>query len=106
MAAGSVVSSTVAKIAWANGSLHHELHGHDDLRQREHRRELAEPGPGQVPGQPVGGLGDQHHHGQVIEQLERADHPLARLLAVRTRRLPQGAAQPSLALLHPVRLLS
>ena len=46
----------------------------------------------------VGGLGDQHDHGQVIEELERADHPLARLLAVRAGRLPQGAAQPSPAL--------
>jgi hypothetical protein len=68
--------------------------GPGDPDQREHRRELAEPGPGQVPGQPVGGLGDQHHHGQVIEQLERTDHSLARLLAVRPRRLPQVAAQP------------
>jgi hypothetical protein len=51
-----------------------------------------------VPGQAVGGLRDQHHHGQVIEQLERADHPLARLLTVRTGRLPQGTTQPSPAL--------
>jgi hypothetical protein len=79
--------------------------GPGDPHQREHRGELAEPGPGQVPGQVVGGLGDQHHHGQVIEELERAYHPLAWLLAVRTRRLPQGAAQPNPALLHPVRLL-
>jgi low temperature requirement protein LtrA len=25
---------TVVLIAWANGSLHHELHGHDDTRAR------------------------------------------------------------------------
>jgi hypothetical protein len=48
-----------------------------DPHQREHRGELAESGPGQVSGQVVGGLGDQHHHGQVIEQFERSDHPLA-----------------------------
>src|SRR5690242_20843635 len=40
----------------------------------------------------------QHHHGQVIEQLERADHPLPRLLAVGTGRLPQGTTQPGPAL--------
>jgi len=72
--------------------------GPGDPHQREHRRELAEPGPGQVPGQAVGGLRDQHHHGQVIEQLERPDHPLARLLTVRTGRLPQRTTQPSPAL--------
>jgi hypothetical protein len=33
-----------------------------------------------------------------IEELERSDHPLARLLAVRAGRLPQGAAQPGPAL--------
>ena len=80
--------------------------GPGDPDQREHHRELAEPGPAQVPGQRVGGLGDQHHHGQVVEQLERPDHTLARLLTVRTRRLPQGAAQPGPAFLHPVRLLA
>jgi hypothetical protein len=69
--------------------------GPGDPHQREHRGELAQPGPAQVPGQPVGGLRHQHHHGQVIEQLQRADHPLPRLLAVRPRRLPQGTAQPS-----------
>jgi hypothetical protein len=72
--------------------------GPGDPDQREHHGELAEPGPGQVPGQPVGGLGDQHDHGQVVEELERADHPLARLLAMRPGRLPQGAAQPGPAL--------
>ena len=36
----------------------------------------------------VSGLGDQHDHGQFVEQLERADRPLARLLAVRAGRLP------------------
>jgi hypothetical protein len=35
---------------------------------------------------------------QVVEQFERADHPLARLLAVRAGRLPQRTAQPSPAL--------
>jgi hypothetical protein len=80
--------------------------GPGDPHQRKDHRELAQPGPGQVAGQPVRGLGDQHHHGQVIEQFQRPDHALARLLAVRTRRLPQGAAQPSPALLHPVRLLT
>ena len=72
--------------------------GPGDPHQREHDGELAEPGPGQVPGQAVCGLGDQDDHGQVVEQFERTDHTLARLLAVRTRRLPQGAAQPSPAL--------
>ena len=46
-------------------------------------------------GQVVGGLRDQHDHGQVIEELERADHALTRLLAMRAGRLPQGTAQPS-----------
>jgi hypothetical protein len=32
--------------------------GPGDPHQREHRGELAEPGPRQVQGQPVGGLGD------------------------------------------------
>ena len=72
--------------------------GPGDPHQREHRGELAESAPGQVPGQVVGGLRDQHDHGQVIEQLERADHALARLLAMRAGRLPQGTAQPSPAL--------
>jgi hypothetical protein len=62
--------------------------------QREHRGELAESGPGQVLGQVAGGLRDQHDHGQVIEELKRADHALARLLAMRAGRLPQRAAQP------------
>ena len=52
----------------------------------------------QVRGQAVGGLGDEHDHGQVIEELERADDPLTRLLAVRAGRLPQRAAQPGPAL--------
>ena len=42
----------------------------------------------------MSGLGDQHDHGQVIEELERADHALARLVTVRPGRLPQGAAHP------------
>ena len=46
----------------------------------------------------MGGLGDQHDHGKVIEKLKRADHALAWLLPVRTERLPQGAAQPGPAL--------
>ncbi len=46
----------------------------------------------------AGGLGDQHDHGEVVEELERADHALARLLAVRAGRLPQGTAQPGPAL--------
>ncbi len=65
-----------------------------DPHQREHHRELAQASPGQVPGQPMGGLGDQRDHGQVIEEFKRADHPLARLLAVWAGRLPQGPAQP------------
>jgi hypothetical protein len=36
--------------------------------------------------------------GQVVEQFERADHALARLLAMSPRRLPQGTARPSPAL--------
>ena len=69
--------------------------GPGDPHQREHDDKLAEPGPGQVPSQAVSGLADQHDHGQVIEELERTDHPLARLLAVRPGRLPQGPAQPA-----------
>jgi hypothetical protein len=46
----------------------------------------------------MGGLRDQHDHGQVIEELERADHALTRLVAVSAGRLPQGTAQPSPAL--------
>jgi len=72
--------------------------GPGDPHQREHHGELAESAPGQVPGQVPGGLGDQHDHGQVVEQFERADHALARLLAMSPRRLPQGTAQPSPAL--------
>jgi hypothetical protein len=67
--------------------------GPGDPHQREHHGELADSAPGQVPGQVVGGLGDQHDHGQVVEQFERADGPLVRLLAVRAGRLPQAAAQ-------------
>jgi hypothetical protein len=69
--------------------------GPGDPHQREHRGELAESGPGQVLGQVVGGLRDQHDHGQVIEELKRADHALTRLLAMRAGRLPQGTPQPS-----------
>jgi len=36
----------------------------------------------------VGGLGDQHDYGQIVEKLERADHTLARLLTMRAGRLP------------------
>ncbi|MCX4430632.1 hypothetical protein [Streptomyces mirabilis] len=50
--------------------------------------------PVEVPGQVVGGLGDQHDHDQVVEQFERADHALARLLAMGARRLPRLTAQP------------
>jgi hypothetical protein len=42
----------------------------------------------------VCGLGDQHNHGQVVEEFKGADHALVRLLAMRARRLPQGTAQP------------
>jgi hypothetical protein len=65
-----------------------------DPHQREHHHELAEAAPRQVPGQVVGGLGDQHDRGQVIEKLERADRARLRLLAMRARRPPQQAAQP------------
>ncbi|MET8532094.1 hypothetical protein ABZV67_09045 [Streptomyces sp. NPDC005065] len=65
-----------------------------DPHQRENCGELARPAPAQLPGEVVGGLGDQHDHDQVVEQFERADHPLARLLAMGTRGLPQLAAQP------------
>jgi hypothetical protein len=41
-----------------------------------------------MPGQVVGGLGNQHDYGQVIEELERADRALARLLAMGAGRLP------------------
>lgn len=66
--------------------------GPGDPHQREYRGELPESGLGQVLGQVVGGLRD---HGQVIEELKRADHALTRLLAMRAGRLPQGTAQPS-----------
>ena len=33
-----------------------------------------------------------YDHGQVIEELERADHALTRLLAMSAGRLPQGTA--------------
>jgi hypothetical protein len=41
-----------------------------------------------VLGQAVGRLADQHDHGQVIEELERADRALAWLLAMSAGRLP------------------
>ena len=53
---------------------------------------------GQVPGQVAGGLGDQHDHGEVAEELKRAGHALARLRAVRAGWLPQEVAQPGPAL--------
>ena len=68
--------------------------GPGDPHQREQHGELAKPAPCQVPGQVVGGLGDQHHHGEVVEELERADCAFARLLTVRAGRLPQRIAQP------------
>jgi hypothetical protein len=34
------------------------------------------------------GLRDQHDYGQIVEELERADRALARLLAMRAGRLP------------------
>jgi hypothetical protein len=37
--------------------------GPGDPNEREHHGELAEPAPGQMPGQTPGGLGDQHDHG-------------------------------------------
>jgi hypothetical protein len=64
-----------------------------DPHQREHRAELAKPAPGHLPGQVVGRLGDQHDHGEVVEELEWAYHALMRLLPMRARRLSQ-AAQP------------
>src|SRR5580693_2140332 len=47
-----------------------------------------------MPREVTGGLGDQHDHGEVIEEFKRTDHALAGLLAVRAGRLPQGAAKP------------
>ncbi len=64
-----------------------------DPHQREHRREQPESAPVQLPGQMVRGLRDQHDHDQVVEEFERADHPLAGLLPVGARGLPQLAAQ-------------
>jgi hypothetical protein len=46
----------------------------------------------------MSGLTNQHDHRQVIEELERADHALAWLLAMGAGRLPWGAAQPDPAL--------
>src|SRR5262250_778711 len=65
-----------------------------DPHQREHHRELTESAPGQVSGQVVGSLGDQHDRREVVKELQWADYALARLLAVSARRLPQVAAQP------------
>ena len=64
-----------------------------DPHQREHDGELPESTPGQVAGQVVSALCDQHDHGQVVEQLQRADDTLGRLLTVGARRLPQVATQ-------------
>ena len=49
---------------------------------------VAQAAPRQVPGQVAGGLRDQHDHGEIVEELERADHALARLLTVKAGRLP------------------
>jgi hypothetical protein len=38
-----------------------------------------------VPGQSVGGLGDQHDHGKVVEEFDRADRALAHGLAFMAR---------------------
>lgn len=105
--AWGVAATAAVSGRWASSPLHGghrfrpkptlsgEAVGPGDPHEREHRGELAESGPGQVLGQVVGGLRDQHDHGQVIEELKRADHALTRLLAVRAGRLPQGTAQPS-----------
>lgn len=61
--------------------------GPGDPHQREHHGELAEPVPRQVPGKAVGGLGDQHDHGQVIEEFKRPDDAITRLLAMSAGRL-------------------
>jgi hypothetical protein len=72
--------------------------GPGDPHQRENRGELAEPGLVQVTSQMAGGLGHEYHYRQVVEELNRADHALIRLLAVRAGRLPQRPAQPGPAL--------
>jgi hypothetical protein len=46
-----------------------------------------------VPGQVVSALRDEHDHGQVVEEFERAHDTFRRLFTVRARRLPQVAAQ-------------
>jgi hypothetical protein len=60
-----------------------------DPYEREYDGKLAESRPVQMTGQMTSVLCDKYDHGQVIEELERADHALARLLAVRPGRLPQ-----------------
>lgn len=70
-----------------------------DPHQREHRGEQAQSVPVEFPGQMVGGLRDQYDHDQVVEEFQRPDHALARLLAMRARGLPQVAAHPGELLL-------
>jgi hypothetical protein len=67
--------------------------------QGEHHGEFAQPSPGDVPGQMVGGLGYGHDHNLVVEQLQWADNAFARLLTVRARALPQLSAQRGPALM-------
>jgi hypothetical protein len=65
-----------------------------DPHESENRGELAQSLQGEVSGQVVAGAGDQHDHDEVIEQFQRADDALARLVPMGPRRLPQLAAQP------------
>ena len=49
---------------------------------------LAQPAPGEVSGQVMGGLGDQDDDNEVVEQFQRADDSPSGLLAVGARGLP------------------
>ena len=65
-----------------------------DPDQGEHRRVLAQPARREVNGQLTRGLGDQHDHDQVVEELQRADNAIRGLFAVGAGGLPQKAPQP------------
>jgi hypothetical protein len=63
-----------------------------DPDQREDHCKIGEAAPRQVQGQVARVLRDEHDDGEVVEELERADYALARLLAMCPWRLPQQAA--------------
>jgi hypothetical protein len=65
-----------------------------DPDQGEYRGKDAQPPGVEVFCQLSGGGADQDNDRQVIEQLERADHALPRLLPMCSRRLPQQTPKP------------